>query len=436
MTDPGPVAGVELPNETVVNWQAPPLKFGLGATEEIGEQLLGMGLAKVLLVSDRHLEELGLTARVASTIESAGVEVELFTGSQIEPTDRSIKQALAELDGEDFDGYVGVGGGSSLDTAKAINLLKTYPADLMTYINRPVGEGTPIPGPLKPLVAVPTTAGTGSESTPVCVVDLLDLKVKAGISGNQLRPWLAIVDPLNTVGMSPEVTAAGGYDVMTHALESYTSRPYDRRPRYPDRLHRPAYIGANPISDVWCERALELVGRFLRRAVLNGDDLEARVGMAMAATFAGMGFGNAGVHVPHAVAYPIAGMVKAYVPTGYPGVDEPLVPHGQSVIVTAPATFDFTYPTAPERHLRAAQLLGASLTGVTDANGRDLLPDTILRIVQDTGGPVGVSAFGYEEADIGGLVDGTLKQERLLSGCPREVGQPELERIVRASLRY
>jgi alcohol dehydrogenase class IV len=395
-----------------------------------------MGLAKVLLISDRHLEELGLPARVASTIESAGVEVQLFTGSQIEPTDRSIKQALAELDGEDFDGYVGVGGGSSLDTAKAINLLKTYPADLMTYINRPVGEGRPIPGPLKPLVAVPTTAGTGSESTPVCVVDLLDLKVKAGISGNQLRPWLAIVDPLNTVGMSPEVTAAGGYDVMTHALESYTSRPYDRRPRYPDRLHRPAYIGANPISDVWCERALELVGRFLRRAVLNGDDLEARVGMAMAATFAGMGFGNAGVHVPHAVAYPVAGMVKAYVPAGYSGVEEPLVPHGQSVIVTAPATFDFTYATAPERHLRAAQLLGASLTGVTEANGRDLLPATILSIVDDTGGPTGLSTFGYEEADVGGLVEGTLKQERLLSGCPREVGQPELERIVRASLLY
>jgi hydroxyacid-oxoacid transhydrogenase len=435
MSDPGLVAGVELPNETVVNWQAPPLKFGLGATDEIGEQLLGMGLSKVLLVSDRHLEELGLPARVASTIESAGVEVELFTGSQIEPTDRSIEQALAELDGQDFDGYVGVGGGSSLDTAKAINLLKTYPADLMTYINRPVGEGTPIPGPLKPLIAVPTTAGTGSESTPVCVVDLLDLKVKAGISGNQLRPWLAIVDPLNTIGMSPEVTAAGGYDVMTHALESYTSRPYDRRPRYPDRLHRPAYIGANPISDVWCERALELAGRFLRRAVLNGDDLEARVGMAMAATFAGMGFGNAGVHVPHAVAYPIAGMVRTYMPAGYAGVEEALVPHGQSVIVTAPATFDFTYPTAPERHLRAAQLLGASLAGVTEANGRDLLPATILRIVEDTGGPAGVSAFGYEEADVGALVDGTLKQERLLSGCPREVGQPELERIVRASLR-
>ena len=434
MSDPGLVSGVELPNETVVNWQAPPLKFGLGATEEIGEQLLGMGLGKVLLVSDRHLEELGLPARVAATIEQAGVEVQLFTGAHVEPTDRSIKQALEELEGEDFDGYVGVGGGSSLDTAKAINLLKTYPADLMTYINRPVGEGAPIPGPLKPLVAVPTTAGTGSESTPVCVVDLLDLKVKAGISGNQLRPWLAVVDPLNTIGMSAEVTAAGGYDVMTHALESYTSRAYDRRPRYPDRLHRPAYIGANPISDVWCERSLELVGRFLRRAVLNGDDLEARVGMAMAATFAGMGFGNAGVHVPHAVAYPIAGLVREYVPSGYPGVEEPLVPHGQSVIVTAPATFDFTYPTAPERHLRAAELLGAGLAGVTEANGRDLLSATVRRIVEDTGGPRSLSAFGYGEADVSSLVEGTLKQERLLSGCPREVGQAELERIIRMSL--
>jgi alcohol dehydrogenase class IV len=305
----------------------------------------------------------------------------------------------------------------------------------MRYINKPLGEGAPVPGPLKPLVAVPTTAGTGSESTPVCVVDLLDLKVKAGISSNYIRPWLAVVDPLNTLSTSPQVTAAGGYDVMTHALESYTSRAYDRRPRYPDRANRPAYIGANPISDVWCERALELVGQFFRRAVLNGDDLDARVGMAMAAAFAGMGFGNAGVHVPHAVAYPIAGMVRQYVPEGY-DVEEPLVPHGQSVIVTAPATFEFTYPTAPQRHLRAAELLGATLAGITAANGRDLLAATVVGIVKDTHGPAGVSAFGYGDRDIGPLVEGTLMQERLLAVCPREVGQPELERIVRASMRY
>jgi hydroxyacid-oxoacid transhydrogenase len=427
---------IELPNETVINWQAPPLKFGLGATEEIGGQLRQLGVGKVLLVSDPHLEQLGLPARVAESIEAAGVEAQLFSGSHVEPTDRSIREALEELDGEDFDGYVGVGGGSSLDTAKALDLLKTYPADLLRYVNKPIGEGAPVPGPLKPLVAVPTTSGTGSESTPVCVVDLLEMKVKAGISSNQIRPWLAVVDPLNTLSMSAEVTAAGGYDVMTHALESYTARAYDRRPRYPDRTNRPAYIGANPISDVWCERALELVGRFLRRAVLNGHDLEARIGMSMAAAFAGMGFGNAGVHVPHAVAYPIAGRVHEYVPRGYAGVEEPLVPHGQSVIVTAPATFDFTYPTAPERHLRAAELLGANLDGVTEANGRELLPSIVLEMVKDTGGPAGISAFGYGEADVPGLVEGTLKQERLLSGCPREIGQPELERIIRASMLY
>jgi alcohol dehydrogenase class IV len=435
MSDSGLVRGVEVPNETVINWQAPPMKFGLGATEEIGEELLRLGVGKALVVSDRHLEDLGLPRRVAEMIESAGVETQVFTGSHVEPTDRSVREALAELQGDDFDGYVAVGGGSSLDTAKAINLLKTHPAELMRYINKPLGEGAPVPGPLKPLVAVPTTAGTGSESTPVCVVDLLDLKVKAGISSNYIRPWLAVVDPLNTLSTSPQVTAAGGYDVMTHALESYTSRAYDRRPRYPDRANRPAYIGANPISDVWCERALELVGQFFRRAVLNGDDLDARVGMAMAAAFAGMGFGNAGVHVPHAVAYPIAGMVRQYVPEGY-DVEEPLVPHGQSVIVTAPATFEFTYPTAPDRHLRAAELLGANLAGITEANGREVLAGTAVGIVKDTQGPPGISAFGYGEPDIGALVEGTLKQERLLAGCPREIGQPELERIIRASMRY
>jgi alcohol dehydrogenase class IV len=435
MSRGGLSTGIELPNETVISWQAPPLRFGLGATEEIGDQLRALGVGKALIVTDRGLAKLGLPGRVAEKIEAAGVETEVFAGSNVEPTDRSVREALAELEGEDFDGYVGVGGGSSLDTAKAINLLKTYPADLMHYINKPVGEGAPVPGPLKPLVAVPTTAGTGSESTPVCVVDLLELKVKAGLSSNHVRPWLAVVDPLNTLTMPPQVTAAGGYDVLTHALESYTSRAFDRRPRYPDRANRPAYIGANPISDVWCERALELVGQFIRRAVLNGDDLDARIGMAMAATFAGMGFGNAGVHVPHAVAYPIAGMVRDYVPKGY-GVEEPLVPHGQSVIVTAPATFEFTYPTAPQRHLRAAEMLGANLAGVTEANGREVLAATLAAIVKDTGGPEGVSAFGYSETDVSGLVDGTLKQERLLSGCPRDVGRPELEAIIRASMRF
>jgi alcohol dehydrogenase class IV len=429
------MAGVTLPTETVMTWQAPPLKFGLGATEEVGYELRRLGVSKALVVSDPNLASLGLPSRVTRIIEREGIETEVYEGAHVEPTDASFREALAALEGQDFDGYVGVGGGSAIDTAKAIDLLKTYPADLMRYLNRPIGEGAPVPGPLRPLLAVPTTAGTGSECTPVCVVDLLDLKVKTGISHASLRPSMAVVDPLNTVSLPAAVTAATGYDVLTHALESYTAIPYDRRPRWPAPADRPAYIGSNPISDLWCEKALSLLGQHLRRAVLNPTDLEARIAMASAATFAGMGFGNAGVHIPHAVGYPIAGMVREYRPPGY-RVEEPMVPHGQSVVVTAPATFEFTYPTAPEQHLRAAELLGASLSGITVANGREVLPATLVRLVQDTAGPDGVAAFGYREPDVPGLVEGTMKQQRLLACCPRPVAPEDVARIIRASMRY
>ena len=249
-----------------------------------------------------------------------------------------------------------MGGGSTIDTCKAVNLLSCHPAPLLDYVNKPVGRGRPVPGPLRPLIAVPTTAGTGSETTAVTVTHVVDQHVKAGVSHRLLRPALGVVDPLNTLSVPPEVTAAAGADILTHAIESYTTRPYDARPKHhpPDR---PAYIGANPASDIWCEKAIEYVGRYLRRAVLNGLDLEARLHLALAANYAGIGFGNAGVHIPHAVAYPIAGLVRDYVAPGY-RTTHPLIPHGMSVILTAPAAFRFTYATAPERHLRAAELMG------------------------------------------------------------------------------
>jgi alcohol dehydrogenase class IV len=292
----------------------------------------------------------------------------------------------------------------------------------------------PVPGPLKPLVAIPTTAGTGSETTAVAIMDVLSLKVKTGISHRYLRPTMAIIDPLNTVTLPPMATAYPGFDVLTHALESYTSRPYDARPRHKPE-ERPVYVGSNPISDLWCEKALEYLGRYLRRAVLNGMDVEARTYMALAATYAGIGFGNAGVHVPHSIAYPIAGLVKNFSPPDYPK-EEPMIPHGLSVIVTAPATFRWTYPVNPERHLRAAQLLGANVSGLTSAEMTEVLPNTLLSLMRDTGIPNGVAALGYGESDVSPLIDGTLKQQRLLVNCPRSVGAEELQHIIYDSFEY
>lgn len=421
-------------HETIITWQAPPLRMGEGATREIGFELDTRSIRSVLIVTDPNLDRIGLAAQVRELIENAGVETTTFAEAEVEPTDRGCETAAEKVNGIDVDGYVAVGGGSSIDTAKVLNLLSTYPGtSIRAYLNKPVGDGLPVPGPLKPLLAIPTTAGSGSECTPMVALGITGLKVKTGISDPRLRPAAAIVDPLNTLSLPPAVTAASGYDVLTHACESYTARRFDRRPPFPAPGDRPVYVGANHISDAWAEQALVLIGKYLRRAVLGPFDLEARSGMSMAATFAGLGFGNAGTHIPHACAYPIAGLVNEYRPHGY-AVDHALVPHGQSVIVTAAAAFEFTYPTAPERHLRAAELLGASTAGVTVRNGASLLPQTILDIVRDTGGPPGIAAFGYRQADVPRLVEGAVKQQRLLTCCPRAAGPEELTRVFRASM--
>ena len=264
--------GVTLPTETVFVMEMSPIKFGLGAAEEIGFDARRLGLRKVLIVTDRGLAALGLPDRVRALLDEQGVKADLFDGVAVEPTDRSMEEAADYARAKEVDGFVAVGGGSAIDTGKAVNLLTCYPAPLLDYVNKPVGRGVAVPGPLKPLIAMPTTAGTGSETTAVLVTHVVAQHVKAGVSSRLLRPTLGVVDPLSTLTAPPEVTAAAGADILTHAIESYTTRPYDARPKHhpPDR---PAYIGANPASDVWCEKAIELVGRYLRRAVLNGMDL-------------------------------------------------------------------------------------------------------------------------------------------------------------------
>ena len=356
----------------------------------------------------------------------------MFDGVAVEPTDRSMEEAAEFARTKEVDGFVAVGGGSAIDTGKAVNLLTCYPAPLLDYVNKPVGRGVPVPGPLKPLIAMPTTAGTGSETTAVAVTHVVAQHAKAGVSHRLLRPTLGVVDPLNTLTAPPEVTAAAGADILTHALESYTTRPYDARPKHhpPDR---PAYIGANPASDIWCEKAIELVGRNLRRAVLNGMDLEARTHLALAANYAGIGSASGR---PRAARrrVPDRGSRARLPSPGYPGA-HPLVPHGMSVILTAPAAFRFTYATAPERHLRAAELLGVPVRELDEAARPEALPRALVALMRDVGIPNGLAAVGYTERDVAALMEGTLRQPGLLANAPRAVGERELDAIVRSSIR-
>jgi len=417
--------------ETVFTYGAPQLKFGAGASDEVGYDLSQLGATRVLVVTDAGVAATGLPQRVADQMGRFGIEATVFDGSRVEPTDESMQRAIDfARDAGPFDAYVAVGGGSSIDTAKAVNLMTTNPGELMDYINVPVGRGEAPSKPLKPLVAVPTTAGTGSESTTVCVLDVLSLKVKTGISHPRLRPMLAVIDPTLTVTQPPTVTAASGMDILCHALESYTARwytTYDKK--QPEQ--RVPYCGSNPIADMWSEKAMALLGRSFRRAVRDGSDLEARNDMALAATFAGMGFGNAGVHIPHANGYPIAGRVRDFQPRDYPA-GEPMVPHGMSVSLTAPAAFRFTFEASPERHLRAAALLDPAAGG--SGGSAETLPSVVTDLMRDIDIPNGIAAVGYLASDVDDLVEGSLKQQRLLATCPREVTADDLAGIFRSSL--
>jgi len=416
--------------EQVFTYGAPGLKFGTGAAAEIGHDLRQYDARRVLVVTDPGVAATGHPARIAGQLSAYGLEVATYADVHVEPTDASLEHAIAfGRDEGPFDAIVAVGGGSAIDTAKAVNLLTTNEGELFDYLNPPVGAGRAPAHPLRPLVAVPTTTGTGSESTTICVLDVLSLKVKTGISHPRLRPTLAVVDPALTMSQPAMVTAAAGFDILCHALESYTARWYADFPaKRPEE--RVPYCGSNPVADLWSEQAMRLLSGAFRRAVRDGDDTEAREQMALAATMAGLGFGNAGVHVPHANAYPIAGRVRDYRPPGYPQ-GEPMVPHGMAVSLTAPSAFAFTFEAAPERHLRAARLLAPDTDG---ADGPELLPDVLRSVMRDVALPNGLAEVGYVDGDVDDLVEGALKQQRLLATAPCEVTAEDLAGVFRGSL--
>jgi alcohol dehydrogenase class IV len=422
--------------ETVFTYGAPGLKFGVGARHELAHDLGQLGARRVLVVTDPGVAATGAPAEIAEALRADGVEAVVFDRSRVEPTDTSMIEAIefARAEGP-FEAIVAVGGGSSIDTAKAVNLLVTNDGELMDYINAPVGRAQAPSRPLLPLVAVPTTTGTGSESTTICVLDVVSQHVKTGISHPRLRPTLAVVDPELTLTQPAGVTASAGLDILCHALESYTARPYASY-EHKTADERVPYCGSNPIADLWSEKALTLMAGAFRTAVDDGSDLEARTQVAMAATFAGLGFGNAGVHIPHANAYPIAGQVRDFMPKDY-DADHAMVPHGMAVALTAPAAFRFTFEAAPERHVRAAELLaqGSADDGAARADDpADHLPQVLTGIMRAVGIPSGLAEVGYGAGDIDALVEGTMKQQRLLATAPREVTEDDVAGILDESI--
>ncbi len=410
------------------------IKYGTGVTREIGFDLEEFGCRRVMVVTDPGLTKSQPVGVTMEALRERGIDAVLYDRVQIEPTDRSFREAIDFAREGRFDGYVAVGGGSSMDTCKAANLYATWPADFLTYVNPPIGMGRPVPGPLKPMIAVPTTAGTGSETTGVAIFDFLEMGAKTGIASRALRPLRGIIDPENTRTMPRMVAACTGLDQLTHALESLTALPYHRRPAADHPRLRPAYQGANPISDVWAARAVEMIARRLVRAVEHPEDDEARGEVLLAATYAGIGFGNAGVHLAHGMSYPVSGLVRGYVPEGYPP-GRPLVPHGMAVSLNAPAVFRFTGPADPERHLACARLMGCDTTGARREEAGEILAQALVAIMRRVGMPNGLAAVGFGPEDVDRLVEGTLPQHRVTKLSPRPVGAEELKQLFLESMR-
>jgi hydroxyacid-oxoacid transhydrogenase len=411
------------------------LTFGAGCLKEAGDQAEALGMTRIAVYTDRRVRELSHFATVTASLKASGLDYAVYDEVKVEPTDESFKRAARFAQEGKFDGFVSVGGGSVMDTCKAANLYSSHPAEFLAYVNAPVGGGTPVPGPVKPHIACPTTAGTGSEATGIAIFDLLSLKAKTGIQSRWLKPTTGLIDPDVTNTLPPTIVASTGFDAMSHALESLTALSYARRapPQRPSQ--RPPSQGANPWSDGVAFEALRLIGQYLVRAVNDAADTEARSEMMYAATLAGIAFGNAGCHLPHGMSYAVSGLVREFRTPHYPQ-DEPFIAHGMSVILNAPSVYRFTASACPERHLDGARMLGAEVRGAAREDAGEILAATLIDFMQAANFPNGLSGVGFGDADVAALVDGTLPQQRVIGNAPKKATQEDLRRLFSGAMAY
>lgn len=421
--------------DTAFNAGASSVTFGPGCLGEAGDVARSLGMTRVALLTDPRLAATGHFRAVKDSLTAAGLVVAAYEDARVEPTDKSFTAAAEFATAERVDGFVSLGGGSVIDTAKAANLYSTHPADFLTYVGAPIGDGAQVPGSLLPHIACPTTSGTGSECTGIAVFDLLEIKTKTSIISKRIRPTHALVDPDCTRTLPAMVVACTAFDVLSHALESYTARPYCRRPAPARPSLRPSSQGANPWSDLGCREALRILGRYLLRGVADTFDVKARHQLMWAATLAGIAFGNSGCHAPHAMSYSASGLVRDFRAEGYPS-SEPMVPHGMSVVLNAPSLFRRSAVTDPARHRLGAELLGADLTDVADGDVGEALADQIIALMQATGMPNGLSGIGYTSADVPELVAGGILQSRLLSNAPITIDGELLTALYSDALSY
>jgi alcohol dehydrogenase class IV len=391
----------ELPTDTAWQFAMSKIKFGLGVASEIGYDLKKLGLKNCLIVTDSVMVKIGLVDKIVQSIKEQNISATVWDRVEPEPSLKSMQDCIDDFIDSNFDGFVALGGGSVIDSAKVIALVLTHGGKILDYMPASFGgEGKKIPGPFKPLIAVPTTSGTGSETSPSSVITFPEKLVKGALFCG--RPTLGILDPLLTVTMPPSVTAATGMDALVHAIEAYFVRPYTSRTKPATPPERPIFTGSTELTDLFAEKAIELIGKYLRLAVNNGNNLEARSGMLLASFLAGAAFTNAGVCTVHAMAYPVGGQWHT--------------PHGITNAVILPAVVEFNIPGAPERFARIAQLLGENVQGLSVMDAAQKSVNAIIQLSKDIRMPYGLEAppFNVKDEDIVRLAADTFKIQRLL----------------------
>jgi len=415
------MSSMDLPNDSVWDFGVTRAKFGIGAADEVGYDAKALGMKKVLLVTDSIIMKTGIVDRVLRSLEEQKIEVHVWDQAEPEPSLGSMLKCIEYAKKVEPDGFISVGGGSVMDTAKVTDLIITHGGEVLEYVAPPTGGGKHPPGPLKPHIAIPTTSGTGSETSPAAVISLPEKKIKVGVSHIFLRPTLAVLDPRMTVTCPPRVTASAGMDALSHAIGSYTTRRFNQKPRPRTPPERPAYGGGTPLTDLFASEAIKLVGKYLRRAVYHGIDIEARAGMQLASFYAAVAFTNTGVLPDHAMAYPVGGQYHT--------------PHGLTVAVLLPAVMEFCLPSSYERFAKIAEFLGEDVQGLSVVEAAYRSVEAVKRLEKDIGIPNGLEALGVKEEDIPRLAKDTLKIQRLLAGSPRPVTEEDLVKIFKAAMK-
>jgi alcohol dehydrogenase class IV len=388
------------------------LVFGRGAARLVGDVAVRLRAGRAFVVTDPVLLQAGLLEPVHASLSECGVAVEVFSGGEPEPSLRVAVACAMEARAFRPDVVVGLGGGSNLDLAKVTAVLLAHGGHPRDY----VGDDK-VPGRVAPLVCVPTTAGTGSEVSGAAVLTDAENQIKVGILSNYLRPTAAVVDPLLTATCPPKVTADSGIDALTHAVEAYTAVDNAAFPLPPGE--RSVYQGRHPFGDMLAEKAVALVGRFLRRAVHNGHDQEAREGMALAATLAGLAFSNVGVALVHALEYPVGGAVHCS--------------HGAGNGLLLPYVMRYNLPERRAAFAEIARLLGEDVAGLTEDAAAERAVTAVERLRADIGIPLRLRDLGVQEGQLRPFAEKAFAIKRILRVNPRTPTVEDMEAILRAA---